>query len=169
MRPWAACTRAAARPERSRLGRGQRVVLGEEPGRARLIQPRAELLHLVLPAHHPQAKRPRVRLEQLRDDAFIAYSTDRYLRDLQLAALARAGVTPRRLHAADSSETILGFVAAGLGFSLLASLLPGGPREAGVVSKALPGAGTGSVHAAWRKTAARSPLIQAALSLAPRR
>ncbi|WP_284664179.1 LysR substrate-binding domain-containing protein [Myxococcus sp. SDU36] len=35
---------------------------------------------LVLPAHHPQAKRPRVRLEQLRDDAFIAYSTDRYSR-----------------------------------------------------------------------------------------
>ncbi len=123
---------------------------------------------LVLPAHHPLAKRPQLRLAQLRDDAFIAYSTDRHLRELQLAALARAGVTPKRLHAADSSETILGFVAAGLGYSLLASLLPGGPREAGVVSRPLPGAGTGAVHAAWRKTAARSPLIQAALALAPR-
>ncbi len=123
---------------------------------------------LVLPAHHPQAKRPQVRLAQLRDDAFIAYSTDRHLRDLQLAALARAGVTPKRLHAADSSETILGFVAAGLGYSLLASLLPGGPKEAGVVSRLIPGAGTGIVHAAWRKTAARSPIIQAALALAPK-
>ncbi|MCE9668948.1 LysR family transcriptional regulator [Myxococcus stipitatus] len=123
---------------------------------------------LVLPSNHPQTQRKQVRLSELRDDAFIAYSTDRYLRELQLAELARAGVRPKRLHAADSSETILGFVAAGLGYSLLASLLPQGPREAGVVARPLPGAPTGAVHAAWRKTAARSPLIQAALALAPK-
>lgn len=123
---------------------------------------------LVLPAHHPQAKSAHVKLSQLKDDAFIAYSTDRHLRELQLAELARAGVKPKRLHQADSSETILGFVAAGLGYSLLASLLPGGPREAGVVARPLPGAGTGTIHAAWRKSAARSPLLQAALALAPK-
>ncbi|MCP3163399.1 LysR family transcriptional regulator [Myxococcus qinghaiensis] len=123
---------------------------------------------LVLPSHHPQAKSRRVRLDALREDAFIAYSTDRHLRELQLGELARAGVKPKRLHAADSSETILGFVAAGLGYSLLASLLPGGPREAGVVSRPLPGVPSGSVHAAWRRSAAKSPLIQAALALAPK-
>ncbi|MBZ4395475.1 LysR family transcriptional regulator [Myxococcus sp. MISCRS1] len=123
---------------------------------------------LVLPSNHPQAKSRRVRLDLLRDDAFIAYSTDKYLRELQLAELARAGVRPRRLHAADSSETILGFVSAGLGYSLLASLLPGGPREAGVVARPLPGAPSGAIQAAWRRSSARSPLIQAALTLAPK-
>ncbi|MBZ4420751.1 LysR family transcriptional regulator [Myxococcus sp. RHSTA-1-4] len=123
---------------------------------------------LVLPSHHPQAKSRQVRLAELRDDAFIAYSTDRHLRELQLAELARVGVKPKRLHAADSSETILGFVAAGLGYSLLASLLPGGPREAGVVARPLPGTPTGTIHAAWRKSATRSPILQAALALAPK-
>lgn len=123
---------------------------------------------LVLPANHPQARSRHVRLAALREDAFIAYSTDAHLRDLQLAELARAGVTPKRLHAADSAETILGFVAAGLGYSLLASLLPKGPREAGVVARPLPGAGSGAIHAVWRESSARSPLIQAALALAPK-
>ncbi|WP_164000972.1 LysR family transcriptional regulator [Pyxidicoccus caerfyrddinensis] len=123
---------------------------------------------LVLPSHHSQAKSAQVKLSQLKDDAFIAYSTDKHLRELQLAELARAGVKPKRLHQADSSETILGFVAAGLGYSLLASLLPGGPREAGVVARPLPGAGSGVIHAVWRKSATRSPLLQAALALAPK-
>jgi DNA-binding transcriptional LysR family regulator len=122
---------------------------------------------LVLPSHHRLAKAKQVKLAQLRDDAFIAYSADRHLRDLQLSELSRAGVVPRRVHAADSSETILGFVAAGLGYSLLASLLPGGPREPGVVARAFPGAPSFPVHAVWRKSTARSPLLQAALALAP--
>ncbi|MBF5044551.1 LysR family transcriptional regulator [Aggregicoccus sp. 17bor-14] len=127
---------------------------------------------LVLPAHHRLARRaqlsPAQLLAQLNDEPFIAYSADAHLRGVQLAALAAHGVTPRRVHAADSSDTILGFVAAGLGYSLLASLLPKGPQLPGVVARPLEGAAPRyPVHAAWRRGAAPHPLVEALLALAP--
>jgi DNA-binding transcriptional LysR family regulator len=118
---------------------------------------------LVLPSHHPLARRKQVPLAQLGKEPFISYSTDRHLRELQLATLRKAGVSPARVHSADSAETILGFVAAGLGYSLLASLLPAGPRQAGVVARPLDRASAPiPLYAAWRRTASGSPLVQAA-------
>jgi len=103
-----------------------------------------------------------------RDEPFITYSSDTYLRDLQLAALAHFGVVPRRMHAADSSETILGFVAAGLGYSLLASVLPRGPRVPGVAALPLTEpAREFPLYAAWRRGRQPNPLISAFLALAP--
>ncbi|WP_224364498.1 LysR family transcriptional regulator [Hyalangium versicolor] len=123
---------------------------------------------LVFPSNHALARKGPVDPRQLGDEPFIAYSADLQLRELQLTALAQHGVRPRRLHAADSSETILGFVAAGLGYSLLASLLPKGPRVPGVIAQPL----TQSVrefpiYAAWRKSAHADPLLGVLLSLAP--
>jgi DNA-binding transcriptional LysR family regulator len=125
---------------------------------------------LVFPSHHPLARQKKpVRPAQLADEPFIAYSSDQQLRELQLSALALHGVTPRRMHAADSSETILGFVAAGLGYSLIASVLPKGPKETGVVAQPLlEPAARFPLHAAWRKRARPHPLVQAALARAPR-
>jgi DNA-binding transcriptional LysR family regulator len=123
---------------------------------------------LVFPSNHPIAEKAAVSPQQLRDEPFITYSSDLQLRELQLSALAHHGVVPRRLHAADSSETILGFVAAGLGYSLLASLLPKGPRVPGVV--ALPvtqPAREFPIYAAWRKSAHANPLLEVLLALAP--
>jgi DNA-binding transcriptional LysR family regulator len=123
---------------------------------------------LVFPAHHPLARKGTVSPRQLGDEPFITYSADLQLRELQLSALAHHGVTPRRLHAADSSETILGFVAAGLGYSLLASLLPKGPRVPGVVAQPITQpAREFPIYAAWRKSAHADPLLAALLSLAP--
>jgi DNA-binding transcriptional LysR family regulator len=123
---------------------------------------------LVFPAHHPLARKGTVSPRQLGDEPFITYSADLQLRELQLSALAHHGVTPRRLHAADSSETILGFVAAGLGYSLLASLLPKGPRVPGVVAQPLAQpAREFPIYAAWRKSAHADPLLAVLLSLAP--
>jgi DNA-binding transcriptional LysR family regulator len=123
---------------------------------------------LVLPAHHRLARRAALAPAQLKDEPFIAYSTDAHLRGMQLAALASQGITPRRVHSADSSETILGFVAAGLGYSLLGSLLPRGPQLQGVVARPLAGATPRfPVYTAWRKSAAPSPLVEALLALAP--
>lgn len=123
---------------------------------------------LVFPSDHPLAQKGRVEPRQLGDEPFIAYSSDLQLRELQLAALAHHGVAPRRLHAADSSETILGFVAAGLGYSLLASLLPKGPRVPGVVALPLTQpVREFPIYAAWRKSAHANPLVTALLALAP--
>lgn len=133
-----------------------------EVGRARAF--------LVFPAHHSLARRSRpVRPADLQDEPFIAYSADTQLRELQLSALALHGVTPKRLLTADSAETILGFVAAGLGYSLLASVLPRGPREPGVVAQPLTRpAREFPLYAAWRKGPPTSPLVEALLGLAPR-
>jgi DNA-binding transcriptional LysR family regulator len=123
---------------------------------------------LVFPSHHPLARKGTVSPRQLGDEPFITYSADLQLRDLQLSALAHHGVKPRRLHAADSSETILGFVAAGLGYSLLASLLPKGPRVPGVIAQPVTQpAREFPIYAAWRKSAHADPLLAALLSLAP--
>jgi DNA-binding transcriptional LysR family regulator len=124
---------------------------------------------LVFPAHHRLARQKGpVRPTQLADEPFIAYSSDPQLRELQLSALALHGVTPRRMHTADSSETILGFVAAGLGYSLIASLLPEGPQEPGVIAQPLLRPVTRfPLHAAWRRSAHPHPLVQEALQWAP--
>lgn len=120
---------------------------------------------LVLPADHPAADAPA--LERLAADTFVAYNADLRSRRLQLDALAARGVAPPRLLFADSAESILGFVAAGLGYSVVPWLPPSGPRVAGVAAHAVEGPGAEfPVRAAWRAAAA-NPLVEAALALAP--
>jgi DNA-binding transcriptional LysR family regulator len=123
---------------------------------------------IAVPSGHPVARQARPRLSDLRGEPFIAYHADRTLRDLQFQALRAQGIAPKATHSADSSETILGFVAAGLGFSLVPSGLPRGPRVPGVTAFPLrhPMAEF-PIYAAWRKTALRNPLLEAALALAP--
>ena len=123
---------------------------------------------LVLPAHHAMAQRKRLTLRELSEETFISYSPESRLQALQLRALELHGKLPKRTYAADSSDTILGFVAAGIGFSLVPSIDALGPKVAGVV--ALPFDVQGStfpVYAAWRKHAPPNPFVQAALKLAP--
>jgi DNA-binding transcriptional LysR family regulator len=125
---------------------------------------------LVMPADHPLARRGGpVRPQQLASEPFIAYSADAQLRALQLSALAHAGVTPRRVHAAGSADTILGFVAAGLGYSLLGWLEEKGPHVPGVRAVPLERAGGAhfNVYAAWKRRARPHPLVVAALERAP--
>lgn len=124
---------------------------------------------LALPSTHRLAGRKSVRLSDLGSDTFVAYNADIGGRELQLRALHLAGVRPARIYAADSAETILGFVAAGIGVSLVPSLSPHGPKVAGVVAHrmTLPGS-VFPVHAARRKGGAPNPLVDAALALAPR-
>lgn len=124
---------------------------------------------VVVASHHPSLKGNRaLRLSDLAEETFIAYGSDRRSRELQFQGLTLHGVTPKRILAADSAETILGFVAAGLGYSLVPSVLPGGPREVGVHAQALTRpASEFPIYAAWRKSSASHPLIEAALALAP--
>jgi len=123
---------------------------------------------IAVPARHRAARRKRLRLADLQRETFIAYGVDRpRQRELQLRALAAHRVTPPRAHTADSSENILGFVAAGLGYSVVPSLLPRGPRVVGVIARRLnPPSADVPVLAAWRK-AAGNPLVDALLELRP--
>jgi len=123
---------------------------------------------LALPSNHPLAGRRRVTLAELSGETFIGYRADTHLRAMQLAALSEHASRVKPTHAADSAEAILGFVAAGIGFSLVPSLLPAGPRVAGVKLLPLPGARARfPLHAAWRRSSVLHPLVKAALALAP--
>lgn len=125
---------------------------------------------VVAPTHGPWAQKGKLSLTQLAQVPFISYHRDRTLKDLQLEALKQHGVAPEERFSADSSDTILGFVAAGLGFSLVPSLSSAGPRMAGVVAQRLERpAMSFPVYAMWRKSSGAHPLIEAALAVSPER
>jgi DNA-binding transcriptional LysR family regulator len=84
---------------------------------------------LALPADHPQARNPRVRLADLRGTPFVAYGAGTRHEALQLKALAIAGVHPSEVSTADSTEGILGMVASGVGFSVVGLLRPQAHRN----------------------------------------
>lgn len=123
---------------------------------------------IVAPTHGPHAQKGRLSLAALAEVPFIGYHADRQLKALQLAALDAHGVTPRESFAADSSDTILGFVAAGLGFSLVPALSPAGPKAPGVIAQKLERPlARFPIFAVWRKGTGPHPLVEAALECAP--
>jgi DNA-binding transcriptional LysR family regulator len=123
---------------------------------------------IALPSDHRLAPKKSVSLAELTGEPFVAYHADLRSRELQLRALELYGGPPGRMHAADSAESILGLVAAGIGWSLIPWLGESGPRVAGVVTRRLdvPGAAF-PLYAAWRKAGPPNPFVQAALELAP--
>ena len=125
---------------------------------------------IVAPSHGPFAHKGKLSLSSLAKVPFIAYHRDRTLKGLQLEALRQHEVSPRESFAADSSDTILGFVAAGLGFSLVPWLTAAGPKTAGVTAQKLERpAASFPIYAAWRKGSGLHPLVEAALEAAPAR
>jgi len=79
------------------------------------------------------------------------------------------GASARERFAADSTASLLGFVAAGLGFSAVPAMHPRGPRRAGIraIPLRLPESEL-AVHAAWLR-GVPNPMLAAALDVAPSR
>ncbi len=126
--------------------------------------------YVVVGSNHPSVKSREmpIRLNDLVEETFIAYGADKRSRELQLEALKLHKINPKRIHAVDTSEAILGFVAAGLGYSIVPSILPGGPHEVGVHASPLTRPVVEfPIYAVWRRSAARHPLIDAAIATAP--
>jgi DNA-binding transcriptional LysR family regulator len=122
---------------------------------------------LALPSGHPLAGRKPLSVRSLRDVPFIAYNADRAGRQQQLRGLAAYGGPEKEHYSADSAESLLGFVAAGLGFTIVPWLDAKGPRRRGVVVERLHVPGSEfPVYAAWRRGPAH-PLVDAALEAAP--
>jgi DNA-binding transcriptional LysR family regulator len=137
------------------------------------VQPR-----VVLPAAHPEASaieegvRP-FELSKLADTPFVAYAPGQRARDLQFMALAQEEITPPSMLSGTSAEVIMGFVSAGLGWSILPAIAPEGSTfdVEGVVSAPLPIKGGGpafEIVAAWRKNTPENPLLDAMLEAAPK-
>jgi DNA-binding transcriptional LysR family regulator len=103
-------------------------------------------------------------LRALHDEPFVSFHPSLPHCQLQLNALDAFGNLPRKTLSASSTEAILGFVAAGLGYSLVPWPDARGPQFKGVTAIRQKGRGTEfPILAAWRKRAEPDPLIRAAL------
>jgi DNA-binding transcriptional LysR family regulator len=79
-------------------------------------------MYLALPRDHPLAHRRRVRLEDLAGEAWVAGAADCECNRLISHACALAGFQPRIAFQTDDYNAMQGFVAAGVGVSLIAEL-----------------------------------------------
>jgi DNA-binding transcriptional LysR family regulator len=124
---------------------------------------------LVLPRNHPAASKAKVKFGDLKNETFIAYTPDIVAHDLQMQALAVHGIKPPAMHAASGAESILGFVEAGLGYSLIPSFDPKGPKSRSIRAYPLEHPKVSyPVHAIWRKDTPENPVLDALLEEAPR-
>lgn len=73
----------------------------------------------LLPADHPLADQPSLKLSQLRGDMFVLFPEGFILRELVINACASQGFEPNISFEGDDIDAIKGLVAAGLGITLL--------------------------------------------------
>jgi DNA-binding transcriptional LysR family regulator len=113
-------------------------------------------------------KRGRPPLQELTDMPFLAYPAHTRHQALQLQALGVHGVTPASIIAIDTADAILGFVESGLGWSLVPSLDPEGPKGRRLASYpwGRPRV-TFPVVMAWRRHAPENPLLDELIACAP--
>lgn len=123
---------------------------------------------ILLPEDHKAASRKKPRPELLAGETFIAYPTETRHHAMQMQGLERIGVTAGQLLVAPSTESILSYVGAGLGYSLIPWLDKEGPEQPGVAARRLKGLGTEfPIHVVHRPGPGASPLVEAALDCAP--
>jgi len=122
---------------------------------------------LAVAADHKASSRARLRLADMRGEPFVSYHESLPHHALQMRALNKSRVVPSRVLTAGSVDTILSFVQAGLGFSLIPWIDESGPRQRGVRVERLGGQQTRfAISAAWRD-ASPNPLVEHALAVAP--
>jgi DNA-binding transcriptional LysR family regulator len=101
------------------VGFGTRLSQDDGVDRRFLIE---DPMFLVLPADHPHATRRNLRLADLADEAWIGGAPDCECNRLIYSACTRAGYAPRMAFETDDYAAMQGFVAAGVGVSLIAEL-----------------------------------------------
>lgn len=123
-------------------------------------------LDVVLPAQHRLAMNKSVSLEELSEDPWITESEQSVYRALFVAAFTSLGVTPRIAHEAVEWETMIAFIAAGLGVGLLPRLATLGNVE-NVVRRRISGVAQPSrrIIAVTRKGSRGGPLIEESLTV----
>jgi DNA-binding transcriptional LysR family regulator len=122
---------------------------------------------LVAPAHHPVVRRQRATPAAFSREPFVAFSANLPHEAMQFSALRALGAEPRRITRAPSVASILSFVAAGLGYSLVPWPAKHGPRSRGVAIIPLRGKGTSfPIVASWRTSTEPDAVLQAVLRLA---
>lgn len=126
-----------------------------------------EPLDVLLPADHPLAEGPGVRLEELADTPFLLYQRSFVLNDRVLKACQQAGFTPREGGRSGQADFLVALVAAGQGVVLLPSVVARGLVRPGVVrlKLAAPDDLRWDIAFIWRDGAYLSRAAQAWLEL----
>jgi DNA-binding transcriptional LysR family regulator len=122
-------------------------------------------MFLVLPRDHPLASRRRVRLIDLAGEAWIGGQPDCECNRLILRACAIAGYQPRFAFETDDYTAMQGFVAAGVGVSLIAELGLTTVRDDIVVRDLGRDTPVRQIYAATLADGYRSPATQAMLEI----
>src|SRR4051794_15449794 len=122
-------------------------------------------MFLVLPADHPLARKRNLRLADLADDAWIAGTRDCECNRLINRACAVAGFEPRIAFETDDYTAMQGFVAAGVGVSLIAELGLTSVRDDIVIRGLGRETPVREVYAATLVDAHRTPATQAMLEI----
>jgi LysR family transcriptional activator of glutamate synthase operon len=73
----------------------------------------------LLPIHHPFAKRPSIKLRELKDDPFCLLPEGFVFRDIVVNACTELGFTPNVAFEGDDIDALKGLVSAGLGIALM--------------------------------------------------
>jgi LysR family transcriptional regulator, hydrogen peroxide-inducible genes activator len=123
-----------------------------------------ESFMVALPANHPLAKRPAIRVQDLQDETLLLLEDGHCLRDQALAVCAQAGMQEKQDFRATSLETLRQMVATGAGVTLLPELATHGAyRHArGVVVRPfVRPAPLRKIGGVWRRTTAREAAIAA--------
>src|SRR5579862_4426836 len=100
--------------------------LGPELARLPLFE---DPMFLALPADHPLARRPTLRLEDLRAEAWIQTSASSPCARHVVRSCHAAGFDPVVSFESDDYQTVAGLVAAGVGVALIPKLALAGGRE----------------------------------------
>jgi DNA-binding transcriptional LysR family regulator len=122
-------------------------------------------MFLILPREHPLAHRRRVRLADLAGEAWIGGQPDCECNRLMLRACSAAGYEPRIAFETDDYTAMQGFVAAGVGVSLIAELGLSSVRDDIVIRDLGRDTPVRQIYAATLADGYRSPATQAMLEI----
>jgi DNA-binding transcriptional LysR family regulator len=122
-------------------------------------------MYVAMPADHPLARKRNLRLADLADDPWIASDRDCECNRLINRACAVAGFEPRIAFQTDDYTAMQGFVAAGVGVSLIAELGLTSVREDIVIRSLGRETPIREVYAATALDSHRTPATQAMLEI----
>ena len=122
-------------------------------------------LDLALPAGHPLAEREELRLEDLREEAWVQTSAASPCARHVVRSCHAAGFEPRVSFESDDYLTVQGLVAAEVGVALIPRLALAGGREDIVIRELSPASPVRRVFAATPRAAAVTPAVATMLDI----
>jgi DNA-binding transcriptional LysR family regulator len=138
---------------------------GSVGGRLTRVELLQDPLYLALPRAHPLAERRRLRLRDLREEAWIQTSEDSPCARHVVRCCHAAGFEPRVSFQSDDYQTVQGLVAAGVGVALIPELALSVVREDIVIRALSPRPPARQVIAATAAGARLLPAAPAMLSV----